>query len=272
MQSTQTDLSAFMARLEAVAREAGDIAMAYFRPAERTSADVNYKSGGSPVTEADLAVDRFLFEQMASLAPGAGWLSEETADTAERLSRGEVIVVDPIDGTTAFVRGDKRWAVSIALIEQGCPVVGVVHAPALGKTFAARKGGGAFLNGEAIGVSPREELAGARIVSPRDKTEFFEKSAYGFKIALRAPSLALRLTDVAAGANDLAIASPGARDWDIAAADVILSEAGGLLSEIEGGPLTYNRASSRREMLVAAPRALFNESLALAKAAMKGKP
>jgi myo-inositol-1(or 4)-monophosphatase len=77
---------------------------------------------------------------------------------------------------------------------------------------------------------------------------------------------------VAAGANDLAIASPGARDWDIAAADVILSEAGGLLSEIEGGPLTYNRASSRREMLVAAPRALFNESLALAKAAMKGKP
>ncbi len=272
MQSTETDLSLLMARLEAVAREAGDIAMAYFRPSERTSADISYKSGGSPVTEADLAVDRFLFKEMAVLAPHAGWLSEETADTADRLSRAALVVVDPIDGTTAFVRGDKRWAVSIALIEHGWPVAGVVHAPALGKTFAARKGGGAFLNGEPLEVSPRENLAGARIVSPRDKTEFFEKSAYGFKTAARAPSLALRLTDIAAGTNDLAIASPGARDWDIAAADVILSEAGGVLSEIEGGPLTYNRPTSRRDMLIAAPRALFNESLALAKAAMKGKP
>jgi len=101
-------------------------------------------------------------------------------------------------------------------------------APALAKPSPREKGAG-LSNGEAIGVSPREELAGARIVSPRDKTEFFEKSAYCFKIAPRAPSLALRLTDVAAGANDLAIASPGARDWDIAAADVILSEAGGLV-------------------------------------------
>ncbi|MGA8172231.1 MAG: 3'(2'),5'-bisphosphate nucleotidase CysQ [Methylocystis sp.] len=265
------DLSLFMPGLEAVAREAGDIAMAWFRSGERTSASVDYKTGGSPVTEADFAVDRFLFGKLAALAPSAGWLSEETADSADRLSRSALIVVDPIDGTTAFVRGDRRWAVSIALIEDGRPVAGIVHAPALGQTFSARAGGGAFLNGERIRVSPRAELAGARLVSPRDRAPFFEKSPYVFEIAPRAPSLALRLAEVAAGTNDLAIAAPGARDWDIAAADVILNEAGGLLSEVESGPPTYNRATSRREALIAAPLALFDESLALAKAAMKGK-
>lgn len=90
-------------------------------------------------------------------------------------------------------------------------------------------------------------------------------------MAARAPSLALRLTDIARGTNDLAIASAGARDWDIAAADLILSEAGGILSEIAGQALVYNRATSRRDMLVAAPRALLTESLVLARAAMKGK-
>lgn len=271
MQSAPNDPSYVMKRVELAARKAGDIAMGYFCPSERTSAGVSYKSGGSPVTEADIAVDRYLCKEMSLLVPDAGWLSEETVDDPDRLARTALVVVDPIDGTTAFVRGDKRWAVSIALVENGCPVIGVVHAPALGATFTARKGCGAYLNGARICVSSREELAGARVVSPRDSVEFFEKSSHGFQMATRAPSLALQLTDVASGINDLAIASPGARDWDIAAADLILSEAGGILSECAGQPLIYNRPTSRRGMLVAAPRALLNESLALARAAMKGK-
>ncbi len=275
MQSTPSDpvdLASLVPRLEAVTRKAGDIAMAYFRLGQRTSADISYKGGGSPVTEADFAVDRFLFDEMAELVPAAGWLSEETADTADRLSRSTLVVVDPIDGTKAFARGDARWAVSIALVENGRPVAGVIHAPALERTFVASKGQGSFLNGVAIGVSSRENLTGARLVSPRGFASFFETSPLGFEIAPRAPSLALRLADVATGFNDVAIAAPEARDWDIAAADVILSEAGGLLSELEGAPLTYNRSSSRRDMLVAAPKALFKDSLALARAAMKGKP
>jgi myo-inositol-1(or 4)-monophosphatase len=275
MQSTQTDLaelSELARRLEAAARSAGDIAMAYFRLGESTSAGVSYKGGGSPVTEADFAVDRFLFEEMAALAPKAGWLSEESVDSPARLACASVVVVDPIDGTKAFARGDARWAVSIALVENGRPVAGVIHAPALQRTFTAFRGGGALLNGAAIKVSERGELAGARVVSPRGFADFFEASDLGLEIAPRTPSLALRLADVAMGASDLAIAAPEARDWDIAAADVILTEAGGTLSELEGTPLTYNRSSSRRDMLIAAPKKLFNQSLALARAAMKGKP
>ena len=243
--------------------------MTWFRPGARTSAAVSFKGGGSPVTDADLAVDRFLLEEMSRLLPQAGWLSEETADTDLRLSREALFIVDPIDGTTAFVRGDARWAVSVALVEEGRPVAGVIHAPALSRTYTAVKEKGAFLNGAAIRVSCRAALSGARLVPPRGYSAYFEKTPFGLELAPRKPSLALRLADVAMGASDLAITAPNARDWDIAAADVILTEAGGLLSELDGGPLTYNRATSRRNMLVAAPKALFDESLALAKAAMK---
>ena len=185
MQSAQDDHSYVMRRVETAARKAGDIAMGYFCPSERKSASVSYKSGGSPVTAADIAVDRYLFKEMSLLVPEAGWLSEETVDDFDRLARSALVVVDPIDGTTAFVRGDKRWAVSIALIENGSPVIGVVHAPALGATFTAQKGCGAYLNGARICVSSREELSGARVVSPRDSVEFFEKCPQGFQMAAR---------------------------------------------------------------------------------------
>ena len=265
----ETDLAEFLPLLEQVTREAGDIAMAYFRPGQRTSAQVSYKNGGSPVTEADFAVDRFLFEAMRRLAPHAGWLSEETADSEARLAGESLVVVDPIDGTQAFTRGDERWCVSIALVESGRPVAGVVHAPALGRTFVAARGKGAFLNGAPIAVSARVTLDGARIVAPSAIAGFLQRSPYKFDLAPRTPSLALRLADIAYGHRDIAIASADSRDWDIAAADIILTEAGGVLSELEGAPLTYNRRELKRDVLVAAPQALFPPGLALARAASK---
>jgi myo-inositol-1(or 4)-monophosphatase len=267
---SEIEMAAFLPRLEAVAREAGDLALKSFRPGERTSAVISYKTGGSPVTEADVAVDRFLFERLRELAPEAGWLSEETADSPERLDRPRVIVVDPIDGTHAFLRGDSRWAVSIALVENGRPIAGVVHAPALQATFIAAAGRGAFLNGAAIEASKRKGLEGAHIVAPRAVADYLSTLDYNFELQPRTPSLALRLADVAAGRHDVAIASPNSRDWDIAAADVILTEAGGILSELDGRQLSYNRPELRRDMLVAAPHELFLGSLALARAASKG--
>jgi myo-inositol-1(or 4)-monophosphatase len=271
MRKAETDLAAFLPRLERLARAAGDIALRYFRPGEQTRAAVSYKHGGSPVTEADLEVDRFLFERAEELAPGAGWLSEETADNEDRLSRARLLVVDPIDGTKAFTRGDLRWAVSIALVEGGRPVAGVIHAPALQQTFTAVAGGGAFLNGDPIAASRREALNGAHVVAPNSMTAYFAAAPQGFELAPRAPSLALRLADIAAGRHDLAITSPNSRDWDIAAADVILSEAGGVLGELAGAPLVYNRPDSRRDTLVAAPRALFPGGVDLVRAALKGR-
>jgi myo-inositol-1(or 4)-monophosphatase len=270
MPSIQTDVSSVLPEIETLARRAGELAMSYFQPGAKTTAVVSYKGGGSPVTEADFAVDRFLFEHLLKLAPSAGWLSEETADNVERLEKSRIFVVDPIDGTIAFARGDDRWAVSIALVEEGRPVAGVVHAPALGQTFVAGAGMGALLNERIIKTSGRKNLEGANLVAPRGLAHFFETSKYGFDLAPRVPSLSLRLTDIASGRHDVAIAAAQSRDWDIAAADLILSEAGGLLTELEGTPLTYNRARLDRDMLVAAPAALFEESLALARAASKG--
>ncbi len=272
MPTNRTEITANLPLLEAIARRAGDLASTFFRAGQQTSAEISYKHGGSPVTEADMAVDRFLFEHLRALFPDAGWLSEETADNVERLERSRLLVVDPIDGTHAFSKGDTRWAVSIALVEEGRPILGVIHAPALEATFAAAAGGGAFLNGAPIRVSEREALAGARIVAPRGLAGYFARSDYKFDLQTRTPSLALRLADIASGRHDLAIAAADSRDWDIAAADVILTEAGGVLSELEGRPLRYNRPELRRDMLVAAPQALFPESLALARAVAKGSP
>ncbi len=269
MQMT-TDIDAIQPQIETLARAAGDIAMSYFRSGKRTTADVSYKGGGSPVTEADLAVDRFLLQELPRLLPDAGWLSEETADSMDRLAQKRLIVVDPIDGTLAYARGDDRWAVSIALVDAGRPVIGIIHAPALGETYIAAHGRGAFLNGARISVSTRATLEGAEIVAPRGLSDVFETSHYNFRLAPRTPSLALRIADVATGKHDLAIAARDSRDWDIAAADIILTEAGGRLTELEGEALTYNRREARRDMLIAAPQALFEGSLALARAVSKG--
>jgi len=270
MPLAESDLPAFLTRLEAVAREAGDIAMAYFRRGARTAAEISYKGGGSPVTEADFAVDRFLFEKMRGLAPGAGWLSEETADSDDRLSRDCLVIVDPIDGTHAFTRGDERWAVSIALIEGGRPVAGVVHAPAREETFTAARGRGAFLNGERLASATRSALAGALIIAPRPLHARLAALPQNVSIAPRTPSLALRLVDIAAGRHDLVISSPNARDWDIAAADIILREAGVALEEVDGGEITYNRSSSKRGMLVAAPKSLIEDVRNIARTVSEG--
>ncbi len=266
MQGNPADLRELASRLEQLAREAGAIAMADFRVGERTSAAIKLKGGGSPVTDADFAVDRFLHQGARAILPAAGWLSEESADTPERLEREALFIVDPIDGTTAFIRGDPRWSISLALIERGRPIVGVVHAPALEQTFLARRGEGAFLNDEAIAVSARADLHGAAFVAPTDYQDFLGDSPHELRFVKRTPSLALRIAQIAMGEADVAIAKPNARDWDIAAADVILSEAGGALVELDGDTLSYNRPNSRRDMLVAAPKALLGESLALAKA------
>lgn len=270
MPVAKADFSAFLSQLEAAARAAGDIAMSYFRSGARTVAEISYKGGGSPVTEADFAVDRFLFEKMRAIAPEAGWLSEETADTPDRLARERLIIVDPIDGTHAFTRGDARWAVSIALIERGRPVAGVIHAPALGETYRAAHGAGAALNDAPIAAAPRARLQGASIVAPRGLQPLFESRPENFVLAPRAPSLALRLAEIAARRHDLVVAAPHARDWDIAAADIILAEAGARLGEPDGAALTYNRAALSRNMLVAAPATLFEETLALARSLTKG--
>ena len=238
------------------AKAAGAIALPYFRVGARTTAHVEYKSGGSPVTRADLEVDAFLRERLSREFPDAGWLSEESGDDSTRLSKTRVLVVDPIDGTRAFVDGDPRWTISIALVGGGRPLAGVVHAPAVGVTYAAALGSGATCNGSPIAASSRTTLKGASAAGPRRMVEeLARRHAVTLDIRPRTPSLAYRLALVASGQVDFAVASANSHDWDIAAADVILEESGARLYEPSTGlkPLRYDRLAVSRAPLLAAP-------------------
>ncbi len=252
--SVDADINALAARdlLVSAAREAGALALEYFNPGARTSAKVVTKAGGSPVTDADLAADALLKRRLQAALPDAGWLSEETIDDFERLSRRSLIVVDPIDGTRAFVIGDPRWAVSVALVVDGRPVAGVVHAPALDETYTAARGGGATFNGAALVQAaswPPRAAAGPKLVIEAMASEL----GVSVEIIPRVPALAYRLCLAARGVVDFAVAAENSHDWDIAAADIVLEEAGARLIDASGERLRYNSRHVRRGALLAAP-------------------
>ncbi len=251
MPAIEADQAARLAeRLAASVREAGALAHSMFGVPIKNW----IKGASSPVSEADIAVDALLREQLSAVEPGFGWLSEETADDPARLDARHVWIVDPIDGTRGYIAGKPDWAVSAALVEDGRPIVACLFAPVGGEFFMAVRGGGATLNGAAIAASPGASLAGMRIAGPKNFLERVAAFAPPFTMVPRVHSLALRLARVAQGANDAAIAGGSSHDWDLAAADLLVHEAGGALTPFGGGPLIYNRAVPRHGMLIAAGR------------------
>lgn len=193
------------------------------------------KVPGHPVCDVDLEADALLRERLSALDPEAGWLSEETADSAERLTRVRVWVVDPIDGTRDYLRGRDGWAVSVALVEGGRATIGVLDAPARGQHWRAAAGGGATLNGAAVQVSDRALLAGARV--PADTLPRAEADL----VAVPRPnSIALRIAMVASGEVDLLATLRWGMEWDVAAAVLIAQEAGATVTDAAGAPLRFN--------------------------------
>jgi myo-inositol-1(or 4)-monophosphatase len=255
--TSHSDVSrTLMPLVREAAREAGALAMRHFRSGQPTSAKIWSKAGGSPVTEADVAVDTFLKIKLSAAVPGAGWLSEETADDGRRIGRDLVWIVDPIDGTRAFLSGSPDWSVAIALLQGNRPTLGIVYAPAHEAMFEAQAGHGAFRDGHRIDVSRREQIAGASVAGPVPFIERLERRAGSVMRPPRIPSLALRIARVAEGSVDLGLISGNARDWDIAAADLILVEAGGWLGSPDGAVPRYNEADPVHGELIAAPKLL----------------
>ena len=256
------DLDGLLPRVQDIAEEAGAIAMRFFRSGLSTSARIWSKAGGSPVTEADVAVDTFLKIRLSAVLPGAGWLSEETADDHRRLGRALVWIVDPIDGTRAFLSGSHDWSVAIALLRDDVPVLGIVYAPAHETLFLAERGRGARRNGDPIEVSRAPNLDGISVAGPQPFVDRLEARVSGLKRPPRIPSLALRIARVAEGAIDAGLVSADARDWDIAAADLVLREAGGTLTGTDGAEPVYNRHEPSHGELVAASTGLHERLLA----------
>ncbi|MBL4890335.1 MAG: 3'(2'),5'-bisphosphate nucleotidase CysQ [Rhizobiaceae bacterium] len=247
-----------MALLSEIAKEAGNIALKFFR----ASNEVWMKEGNSPVSEADLAVNEYLLEKLRSARPDYGWMSEENEDDLSRLSLRRTFIVDPIDGTKGFIAGVDEWCISVAIVEENEPVVAILHAPALGETYSATSDTLSTLNGSQISVSTGEPVKS--VTASRKLNELF-KQAYGdtIKIADYIPSLALRIAMVANGRIDAAFARSGANDWDVAAADLILLQAGGNLSDTKGEKLSYNRENVRVPALIAAGRQRQKQVMAL---------
>ena len=251
MRATEIDLPQQAARLKASVREAGALAASMFKT------PLNSWTKGeaqSPVSEADIAVDNLLRERLTANNDGIAWLSEESVDDPARLDARYVWIVDPIDGTRAYIGGLPQWAVSVALADNGRPIAACLYAPMSDEFFTAITGEGATRNGLAIAVSPGAELANVRISGPRNFLERLQAAVPPFQVMPRTHSLALRLARIAEGTFDAAFAGGSSHDWDLAAADLLVHEAGGALTSFDGGTVTYNRPVPRHGMLVAAGR------------------
>jgi myo-inositol-1(or 4)-monophosphatase len=238
--------------LEAVMREAGLLARATARgPFKRwTKGDDD-----SPVSEGDIAVNDLLRTRLTRLAPEAGWLSEETEDSLPGRAMRLAWIVDPIDGTRAYIAGRADWTISVALVEDGRPLLAALYAPVTDEMFLALRGAGATLNGASMTASRGDTLARARLAGPKRYLDKLSGLTPDILAQPKVHSLALRLTRVAHGEFDAAFASPGSHDWDLAAADLLVHEAGGAMTTLAGEALTYNRPEPVHDTLVAAGRA-----------------
>ena len=207
------------------------------------------KPDGSTVTEADLKIDGFLKERLHNTRPDYGWLSEETPDTPERLSKQRLWIVDPIDGTNSFVNGTDGWCVGAALTENGKPILAALYQPVANLFYCAALGFGAFCNRDVMTPNDDAGLKSARLLGTGRALKALPEVS-----ASNAPNipLLLRLAHVACGKADIALSLGLRNDWDLAAGDLLVSEAGGVISQADGKPTLYNQPLPKQDGLLAA--------------------
>ncbi|MDT0575802.1 3'(2'),5'-bisphosphate nucleotidase CysQ [Croceicoccus sp. F390] len=243
--------------LERIVREAGRIGMGLW-PGAGHAPQVWDKPDKSPVSAADMAVDTFLRTELSTLVPQAGWLSEETEDTLERLGRDLIWLVDPIDGTRDFLRGRDGWAVSVALIKSGQPLIASLYAPAKDEFWSAERGQGARRNGDRLRASRRAALSGSRM--PADLPIRGSGKEHGFVAVAKPNSIALRIAMVAADEADLVGTTRWGHEWDLGAACLIASEAGAIVTDACGDDLVFNKSNPRILGVLAAASEIHSDA------------
>lgn len=247
-----------IALLSRAARAAGEIALRYFRQAPK----VWMKAGDSPVSEADLAVDAFLKDALLTARPNYGWISEETGDDRAGRSYRRFFVVDPIDGTRGFIEHKDEWCISIAVVEKGRPLAGVLECPARGEHFVAQAGKPALLNGSPVVVAA-PGLRRPPLVSCQASIINRLPASFARSVTLESyiPSLAYRLALVSCGRLDAVFIRPRCHDWDIAAADIILQQSGGMLADAAGRAVIYQQPPFCHDFLFAGVKGNFEDML-----------
>lgn len=249
-----TPFASDFALLDHAMREAGDIARRYFRGNVKNWE----KKPGDPVSEADLALDTHFREKLTAARPDYGWLSEETADDLSRLEKSRVWVVDPIDGTRSFIAGKPEFTIAAALVEHGRPVIGIVYNPILEEYYTAIKGEGAELNGEPITCGLKSDLKNTRLIASRKAFGWhgWLEEVEGANFS-HVNSIAYRIVKVASCQADASLSLTEKSDWDVAAADLILAEAGGITTTTSGDLLIYNRKSVNQKNVISTTAALY---------------
>lgn len=212
------------------------------------------KGASSPVSEADIAANELIETRLRHATPDHGWLSEESVDDTARLGKRLTWIVDPIDGTRGYLAGRDDWCVSVALVDGAAPVLAAVFAPVTDEFFLAQRKQGATLNGKVLRATSGTGIDFGRMAGPKPMVERLADRGRDITLYPRIASLALRLCRVADGVLDAAFAGGASKDWDLAAADLIVHEAGGRLTEIEGDPILYNRRDTTHGTLIAAGR------------------
>lgn len=231
-------------------RQAGALALSMFG----TDLKKWTKGASSPVSEADIAANDLLERKLRAATPDYGWLSEESADDEKRLGKRLVWIIDPIDGTRAYLAGHEDWCVSAALVGGAAPVLAAVYAPATDEFFFAARGKGAMRNDVPIQVTSGAALDFSRIAGPKPLVQRLSEGPEEISLYPRIGSLALRLCRVAQGTLDAAFAGGQSRDWDLAAANLIVDEANGKMTGLSGDTILYNRREVTHGVLVAAGR------------------
>ncbi|MBN2740464.1 MAG: 3'(2'),5'-bisphosphate nucleotidase CysQ [Rhodobacteraceae bacterium] len=236
------------------AEEAGKIALHYWQKDPKAW---DKEDGAGPVSEADLAVNTMLEQNLRAARPDYGWLSEESVDDPARVDAEQAFIIDPIDGTRAFLHGDGGFAHALAVAQAGRIVAGVVHLPALGLTYSATIDGPALLNGAPITSGNRAEIEGAEVLTSKlsDNPSQWKRGVPGYKRHFRS-SLAWRMCLVAEGKFDATISLRPAWEWDTAAASLIAERAGVVSTDRQGKALRFNAPIPQSNGLVVANPAL----------------
>jgi myo-inositol-1(or 4)-monophosphatase len=255
--------------LRETAQEAAKLALSFF--GQPVVSD--RKPDGSPITEADKAVDALLAARLRGARPDYGWLSEESAEHEERLATRRVWVLDPIDGTRAFIKGLDDWTVALSLVEDGKPVLAVIVNPVRGEVFEAQAGMGALLNGRRILAGQQSDLAGARLVVP---AAILQNTRWSLPWPAITPvwanSIVYRLALVASANAEASFALMPKWEWDVAPGALLVSEAGGVITDAAGSPLRFNSAEAKVQGFLAAAPKLHQMLLERLSGALKGPP
>jgi myo-inositol-1(or 4)-monophosphatase len=250
--ATGVEPSAYERELQ-VARDgalaAGEILQRYFRDG---GYEIESKGKNNPVTSADFEADSILKQILGDAFPAYGWLSEETVDNDDRLARERVWIVDPLDGTKEFIKGIPEFVVAIALADRGVPVMGVTYNPIKDELFCGVRGAGCTLDGKAVTVSDTSALEHATILASRSETARGEWKAYEGRVIVRPiGSVAYKLALVAAGQADATFTLTPKNEWDIASGVALIVAAGGRVTDLHGGEVSFNQREVKTPGFVA---------------------